>query len=141
MLDIKNFTPSFSVSMQISVADLSEISKMGFKSVVNNRPDGEVSEQPSSVNIKNTCNEFGLEYAYLPVVAGTINKESVREFRQLLKSLPAPVLAFCRTGTRCSILWISSSENTQDLSQRIDCAASNGYMFDQNALPVDMLRK
>jgi len=36
----------------------------------------------------------------------------VAKFAELLKTMPAPVLAYCRTGTRCSILYRAATENS-----------------------------
>lgn len=47
----------------------------------------------------------GLKVEYQPVVSGAMTAEDVVRFAQLLKELPAPVLAYCRTGTRCTHLY------------------------------------
>ena len=55
--------------------------------------------------------EQGLEYAYLPVVSGAITPEQVVEMAKLLKSMPQPILAFCRSGTRSTFLYQLALQN------------------------------
>ena len=141
MLDIKKFTASFAVSPQISVTDLDKIAGMGFKSVINNRPDGEVAGQALSTDIEEKCRELDIEYVYLPVISGELDADSIIQFNKLLDLLPSPILAFCRSGTRCSILWISSAEDPVTLNNRLQCANAQGYSLNPGALPLVMLRK
>ena len=35
--------------------------------------------------------------------------EDVVKFSELLQTMPAPVLAYCRTGTRCTVLYRAAS--------------------------------
>lgn len=51
------------------------------------------------------CSRAGLNFAYLPVVPGSITDEHVQQFGTLLEQLPAPIAAYCRTGTRSASLW------------------------------------
>ena len=79
---------------------------MGFKSVINNRPDFEGGpDQPTSVQVEQACRSLGLNYAYLPVVAGQLKPEEATAMATLLDEMPHPVLAFCRSGTRSTHLY------------------------------------
>ena len=50
---VSRHTESFATAPQITSHDLAEIAAMGFKTVVNNRPDGEGgAEQPSNAEIE-----------------------------------------------------------------------------------------
>lgn len=99
-------TESFSTLPQIAPDDLSAIAAAGFRSIINNRPDGEGgASQPASGDIERAARAAGLRYAHLPVVSGRITPEQVAEFGELLATLPPPVLAFCRTGTRSANLF------------------------------------
>ncbi len=99
-------TDTFSTSPQIHPADLQEIAALGFKTVINNRPDGEGgTEQPTSVQIEAAALAAGLRYAYLPVVSGQITEPQARRFAELLAMSPKPVLAFCRSGSRSQNLY------------------------------------
>jgi uncharacterized protein (TIGR01244 family) len=98
-------TPTFSVSAQLSPADLPAMAAQGFKTVINNRPDGEGgAAQPLSADLQRAAQAAGLHYVYLPVVSGALTPANVGDMREALASAPAPVLAFCRSGARSAQL-------------------------------------
>ncbi len=127
MLTYKILTPSITVAPQIAVSDLSQLALLGYKSIINNRPDGEESAQPASAEFAQQANELGLEYCYLPVVSGQITQEQITQFGALFTKLPKPVFAFCRTGTRSSLLWVQGSDDLTDLTARLVRAKEQGY--------------
>ena len=105
-LPIACHNDQFGTLGQIEPAHLAEIAKQGYKSVINNRPDGEGGpEQPKNADIQAEAEKLGLNYVYLPVVSGAITPEQVIEMARLLKTLPGPVLAFCRSGARSTNLY------------------------------------
>lgn len=98
-------TATFSVSAQLSPADLPAIATQGFKTVINNRPDGEGGDgQPRSADMQRAAQAAGLHYVYLPVVSGALTPANVQAMRDALASAPAPVLAYCRSGARSAQL-------------------------------------
>lgn len=95
----------FTASGQIQPEDLKAIRNAGFRSVICNRPDGESADQPDFVEIEKAARESGIEARYLPVAAGLpIGDEQAEAFGALLDELPKPVLAYCRSGRRASLL-------------------------------------
>ncbi|CAM0997173.1 Beta-lactamase hydrolase-like protein phosphatase-like domain-containing protein [Rhodanobacter sp. Root179] len=110
----RQLTEQLSVAPQIAAADMPAIVAQGFRSVVNNRPDGEEPGQPDNAGLEAAALAAGLEWRHIPVVSGKVNDDQVRSFSEALAQLPGPVLAFCRSGTRCSALWALSSDDTVD---------------------------
>ncbi len=103
---VTRHTENFATAPQISASDLAEIAAMGFKTVVNNRPDGEGgAEQPINAEIEAAAKAAGLNYAYLPVISGQITEQQARDFAVLLANSPGPLLAFCRSGARSQNLY------------------------------------
>ena len=91
-----------SVAPQLEPQAMQLAAQAGFKSVINNRPDFEAGpEQPTSAAIEAAARAAGLEYRYLPVSPMVQTPEEVARFAALLAELPKPILAFCRSGTRC----------------------------------------
>jgi sulfide:quinone oxidoreductase len=43
--------------------------------------------------------------SYLPAEAGKVSDADGKAFGELLATLPAPVLAYCRTGMRSTTMW------------------------------------
>ncbi|MDE2594953.1 MAG: TIGR01244 family phosphatase [Burkholderiales bacterium] len=78
----------------------------GFKAIINNRPDMEGGpDQPTNATIEAAAKAAGLEYAYLPVQGGYQSPEEIAQCAALLKSLPRPLLMFCRSGARSTKLY------------------------------------
>lgn len=103
---VSRHTEHFATAPQIGPQDLVEIAAMGFKTVVNNRPDGEGGpEQPANAEIEAAAKAAGLNYAYLPVISGQITEQQARDFAHLLATAPGPLLAFCRSGARSQNLY------------------------------------
>jgi cysteine desulfurase len=92
-------------SRQIVPADLKAIRDAGFRSVICNRPDGEGADQPAFAEIAAAARELGLEARYLPVEPNRIGDAEVDAFGALVDALPKPILAYCRSGNRASVLW------------------------------------
>lgn len=114
-MDIKTIDKTISVSPQISVDDLAAIRAAGYRSIICNRPDGEGADQPTFAEIENAAGKQGLEACYLPVVSGRVRDKDAEEFGEALASLPKPVLAYCRTGTRSATLW-SLAKGAEDMA-------------------------
>jgi sulfide:quinone oxidoreductase len=104
-MEIKTIDKGLSVSPQIAAADVAELKKQGFRSIICNRPDGEGADQPTFAEIEKAAKKAGLEARYLPVVSGRVQDEDAEKFGAALSELPKPVFAYSRTGTRSATLW------------------------------------
>lgn len=104
MSDFRYVTDQLSVSPQIGLDDLARAAALGFKMVINNRPDGEEPGQPTSAEIEAAAKAAGLAYAHVPVRGGP-TQDQVEAEREILSTAPGPVLAFCRSGTRSIVTW------------------------------------
>ncbi len=126
-MDSRKLTNEISVAPQISVADVDAIAAAGFRSIICNRPDGEDFGQPECHEIEQRAREVGLEFAWQPIVGGQLGPQQVSEFGDLYDRLPKPVLAYCRSGTRCTTVWAFSQAGRLDTSEIIAAAAAAGY--------------
>ena len=93
-----------SLASQIQLDDLALIKKKGFETIINNRPDNEAPNQPSDEEISARAREQGLSYFYIPILPSGISAENIEQTIVALKKTEGPVLAFCRSGTRSSVL-------------------------------------
>ena len=126
-MDLRKLSDRVSVAPQLLAAELAEVARLGFRAVINNRPDGESFDQPPSAEMEAAARAAGLVYHYQPVISGALGVEDVRSFRALLDSLEGPVLAFCRSGTRCANLWALAQAGECDPDTVIGAAAQAGY--------------
>jgi uncharacterized protein (TIGR01244 family) len=104
MSDFRRVTDSFSVSPQVTEADMARAAAEGFVLVINNRPDGEDPSQPSAATIESAARAAGMDYLYAPVRGGP-TQEQVDAVRAAVEAAEGPVLAFCRSGTRSIVTW------------------------------------
>lgn len=105
-LQIDTLNPTFATAPQLQPAQMAAVAAAGYRSVINNRPDGEGgAEQPMNADIERAALAAGLRYAYLPVIPSDIKPDEVARMAALVAELPAPVLAFCRSGARAAKLY------------------------------------
>ena len=94
------------VAPQLDPAAMAEVARLGFRSVICNRPDFEHGpDQPTSAQLEAAARAAGLDYRVLPVAGGYQSPEEVAAFRTLVAELPHPLLAFCRSGARSTRLY------------------------------------
>ncbi|MGO4408824.1 MULTISPECIES: TIGR01244 family sulfur transferase [unclassified Brevundimonas] len=92
------------LSGQIAPEALAETAaRLGFRKVVNNRPDHEELGQPTSAEIHNAAEAAGLAYLEAPV-RGLPDPETIRRVGAFLDD-GASALLFCRSGMRSAATW------------------------------------
>ena len=108
-LPIRQIDADVCVAAQLSPDAMAELARLGFRSVVNNRPDFEHGpDQPTSAAIEAAARAAGLEYRFLPVAGGYQSPEEIERMAALLAELPRPLLAFCRSGARSTRLYAAA---------------------------------
>ena len=109
-LAVQQLSADVCVAPQLDPAAMALAAAQGFKSVINNRPDFEGgAEQPTSAAIAAAAAAAGLAYAYLPVAGGYQSPAEIARFAELLATMPRPILAFCRSGTRSGKLFFAAA--------------------------------
>jgi uncharacterized protein (TIGR01244 family) len=128
MTDFRKVTDDFSVAPQIAPGDIAEAAKQGFVLVINNRPDGESPDQPSSETMALEARKAGIAYAHVPV-RGMPTQAQIEQEQALIEEAPGPVLAFCRSGTRSIVTWSIGQAQTglRDVPTLIELGAAAGY--------------
>lgn len=126
-MEIKKLTAELSVSPQISASDLAAVKAAGFRSVICNRPDAEGADQPLFREIAEAAEAHGLVIRHQPIVSGKLVDTDAVAFDALMKELPKPVLAFCRTGTRSASLWALGEAARRPLPEILTMTRSAGY--------------
>jgi len=126
-MNLAILTPNVTALPQPSVEEIGELADRGYRSIIGNRPDGEAPDQPAWNELKAAALARGMEAVHIPVVASKIGEADVRAFREALERLPKPIAAFCRTGTRSTLLWALANEASLTVDERIRIAAKEGY--------------
>jgi uncharacterized protein (TIGR01244 family) len=97
------------VAPQLGPEAMAEAARLGFRSVINNRPDFEHGpDQPTNASIEAAARAAGLEYRFLPVAGNYQSPQEIAAFAQLMAELPRPILVFCRSGARSTRLFMAA---------------------------------
>jgi uncharacterized protein (TIGR01244 family) len=111
-LPLRQVADDVCVAPQLTPDAMAELARLGFRSVVNNRPDFEHGpDQPTSEAIEQAARAAGLEYRFLPVNGAYQSPEEIAAFARMLEELPRPMLAFCRSGARSTRLFLSAQSS------------------------------
>ncbi len=136
----KPLDDTISVSPQITMADLHTAAAQGFKAVICNRPDEEEMGQLSAKEIKFQAEALGMKFAHIPVTHAGFSQLQIDEMVIALSRAGGPVLAFCRSGTRSTLLWALAqaklSHSPDDLAAK---AAAQGYDLAPIRAMLDMI--
>lgn len=103
-----NITPidtDFSITQQIQHTDLEALAGLGFKTVINNRPDHEQAGQPQSKDLEKAAKKVGIDYHHIPIIPGKATAEDVSKFSKAIAASEGNVLAFCKSGMRAKSLY------------------------------------
>jgi len=129
-------TEEFSVAPQIAPEDIPAIAAAGFRSIMCNRPDGEEPGQPPEAAVAEAARAAGLEVVSVPFSSATMTEADVTAFRTALDEMPGPMLAYCRTGTRCTMMW--SLVNYDTLGPETILRATSAAGYDMSGLVAQL---
>ena len=115
------------VSDQINEDDVKKLKEAGFKTIFCNRPDNEEKDQISVKSINNKANENGLTFVHQPVIGGQISQKDVDEFSDYYDDAEKPIFAYCKTGTRSSMLWALSESGKRSVDDILSLTTAAGY--------------
>lgn len=97
-------TEEVAVAPQMDATDIETAIAAGFKTIICNRPDSE----PGAIaydSLKPIADAAGIPLIYQPVVSGALTDNDARQFAEIVDSAEKPVLAYCRSGARCTELY------------------------------------
>jgi len=103
-MNIRQLSPDFSTSGQITPEQVTELAAMGFKSIVCARPDNEDPGQPDFVEIEAAAKAAGLAITHIPV-SGMLGEGQIIRFHQAWEDMPKPMFGYCRSGGRAGSLY------------------------------------
>ena len=116
------------VASQLVEADFAGMAARGFRSIVNNRPDHEAPDQLLNERAEATAIGLGMQFRFLPVDNLNVTDDAlVDAFAQLMDDLPRPTLFYCRSGTRCTILWAQVAVLRLGVAATLEIASEAGY--------------
>jgi uncharacterized protein (TIGR01244 family) len=127
-------------SPQIDVADVAAAAAQGVMLIVNNRPEGESDDQTPGAEIEAAAKAAGLGYVAIPVTHSGFSEPQVKAMAEALAGAGGPVLAYCRSGTRSTLLWaLAEASRGTDPETLARQAAQAGYDITSVRALCDML--
>ncbi|MGX9855823.1 TIGR01244 family sulfur transferase [Limimaricola variabilis] len=140
-MDIRRISPDYAVSPQIAPEDVPAIAEAGFTTVLCNRPDEEVPSELSAETLRIAAEAAGLRFAVNSVTHQGLNRETVDRQMQVLEASDGPVLAYCASGTRSSIVWSLGQVGRMETDDIIAATAKAGYDLERLRPQLEALRE
>lgn len=136
----RQLTEKVYASPQIDLDQVAEAARLGVKLIVNNRPEGESEDQIPGEEIARAAAAQGLTYIAIPVTHAGFSEWQVKTMAEALGSADGPVLAYCRSGTRSTLLWALAEASRGQSPHRLAAAAAQaGYDLTPVRAMMDML--
>ena len=129
-MDIRQITPDYAVSPQIAPEHVAELKAAGFTTVICNRPDTEIPAEVRSDRIREAAEAAGLTFVDNPVIGGALTMENVTTQGAAIADATGPVLAYCASGNRSSVVWALSQAGTLPVDDLIALPARFGYQLE-----------
>jgi uncharacterized protein (TIGR01244 family) len=128
-------------SPQITVDDITEASALGIGLIVNNRPEDESDDQTPGAEIETAASAAGIAYVAIPVTHAGFSMPQVEAMEAALAAAgDKPVLAYCRSGTRSTLLWaLAQARLGAPLEAIVTGAAGAGYDVSPIRAQLDFL--
>lgn len=137
----RKLTDSVFASPQITVEEIGQAAAQGFALVINNRPEGEDPTQASGDEIERAARDAGLDYVAIPVTHAGFSQPQVAAMAKALEGASGgKVLAYCRSGTRSTLLWaLARASQGESFDALQPAAAAAGYDLTPIRPMIDVL--
>lgn len=139
-MDIRRINETYAVSPQIFPEDVAAIKDAGFRTVIDNRPDGEIPENVQTDVIRQAVEAAGLTFVANPVIGGQITPDNVNAQRDAIRTSEGPVFAYCASGNRSSIVWALAHARDLPVDDLIALPARHGYQLEHIRPALERLR-
>ena len=137
----RKITDGIYASPQITADQIAEATALGIKLIVNNRPEGEGDDQTPGEKIEAAARAAGMDYVAIPVTHSGFSEPQVKAMADALDTTQGGVLAYCRSGTRSTLLWaLAEASLGGDPDALTNMAAKAGYDVSPIRPLMDMLK-
>ncbi len=142
MADFRKLSDSVLASPQISADDVAAAQELGVTLIINNRPDGEDPNAPQGAEIEAAAQDAGMDYLAIPIGHSGFSEVQVDQMIEALDKANGPILAYCRSGTRSTLLWgLAKAKSGMDPDEIARTAMAAGYDVTPIRPMLDMLAK
>ncbi|NBZ86152.1 TIGR01244 family phosphatase [Rhodobacteraceae bacterium CYK-10] len=138
-MDIRHLTPDYAVSPQITPEDMATLKGLGFTTVIDNRPDGEIPAEWSAEVMAEAAAAQGLAFVVNPIRPGDFS-DAVLAAQGAAIAGGGKVFAYCASGNRSSCAWAMSAPGPLSTEERIAIPARFGYNLEGLRARIAALR-
>ncbi len=137
----RTLTDLMLVSPQIDLDSVRAARDAGVTLIINNRPDDEEPGQINGAEIEAAAQALGMDYVAIPVTHSGFSQPQVLAMSEALDRTPGQVLAYCRSGTRSTLLWsLAQASEGADPDELTEIASTAGYDVSPIRPLMDMLK-
>lgn len=126
-MNIRRLTEKYSVSPQIAPEDMAAIREAGFAKIICNRPDAEIPPDLQASAMAEAAAAAGIPFEVLPLTHQTMTPGNVARQMSMVNEADGPVLAYCASGTRCSVVWALGQAGTMPVDDILATTTRAGY--------------
>ena len=138
-MDLRSLTDRYAVSPQIAPQDFAALRAAGYTTVIDNRPDGEIPPPLHAAEMRRAAEAAGLAFVANPVVGGALTMANVTAQRDAIAGAGGPVLAYCASGNRSSVVWALAMAGRMPTDDLIALPARFGYDLEHLRGQIDTL--
>ncbi|GMN02288.1 TIGR01244 family sulfur transferase [Erythrobacter sp. MTPC3] len=140
MSDFRKLSDSVLVSPQIDSNDIGAAKEMGVTLIVNNRPDGEEPSAPQGDEIEAAAKQADMDYIAIPIGHSGFSEPQIDQMIAALDANEGAALAYCRSGTRSTLLWsLAQAKKGGEPDDIARAANAAGYDVSPIRAMLDML--
>jgi uncharacterized protein (TIGR01244 family) len=137
----RKLTDRIFVAPQIDTDAIYAAKLLGVTLVINNRPEDESADQTPGPDIEAAATEAGMDYIAIPVTHAGFAEWQVTAMADAIEKADGKILAYCRSGTRSTLLWALARASKGDHPAVLaEQAADAGYDLSPVMAMMDMLR-
>ncbi|RMD49148.1 MAG: TIGR01244 family phosphatase [Alphaproteobacteria bacterium] len=129
MTPFAQIVPGYAVAGQLTVDDVARAAEAGFRTIVCNRPAEESDPADAPARIAEACERHGLAFVENPFSHAAFSPDLVRRQAEAIAASDGPVLAYCRSGQRSTVLWAlaEAEAGRRSVAELLELAARAGY--------------
>jgi len=123
------------VTGQLLATQMSALIDQGVMTFINNRPDMEFSLQPTSKELEKIARDRGVDYHHIPMTGG-VTQGLIEASKTVFSDLPRPIVAFCASGMRSSVLWAFANVQVLGVDEVMNALTKTGFNLEQIRVPL-----
>lgn len=140
-MEIRKLTDTYAVSPQIEPSDCALLAEAGYTTIICNRPDAEIPPALHAEVIRQAAEAAGLIFVNNPVMGASLTPENVELQSSATQTATGPVFAYCRSGTRSTIVWAFGAAAHMPIADITSAATQAGYDLSGLAPQLEMMSK